>query len=96
MRFVALLVDDGNVHASAMLADEAFIGVISHAVKLFGCSLLSVALYAWINWASCRSGGVAGATVDLVQPATDRDATIRSAITATSFFAIRFAFFNVV
>jgi hypothetical protein len=33
--------------------------------------------------------------VDLMQPATDRDATIRSAMTAASFFTIHFAFFNV-
>jgi hypothetical protein len=46
--------------------------------------------------ASCESGGVAGAVVvDFVQPATDRDAIISSAMTATVFFAIRFAFFNV-
>jgi hypothetical protein len=45
--------------------------------------------------ASCGSGGVTGVVVDLMQPAMNRDATIRSAMTAASFFAIRFAFFNV-
>jgi hypothetical protein len=95
VRFIALFVDDGYVHASCICADDAFIGVISHAVKLFGCSPLNVVLYASMYCASCESGGITEVVVDLMQPATDRDATIRSARTAASFFAIRFAFFNV-
>ena len=95
MRFTALLVDDGYVHASCICADVAFIDVTRHAVKLFGCSAFSVALYASMYCASCWSGGVIGVVVDLTQPAMDRDATIRSAMTAASFFVIRFAFLNV-
>ena len=94
MRFTALLVDDGYVHASVIFADDAFIGVRSHAVKLFGCSALNVVLYASMYCASCGSGGVTGVVVDLMQPAMNRDATIRSAMTTASFFAI-FACFNV-
>jgi len=94
MRFTELLADDGNVHASVMVADDALIGVTSHAVKLFGCSALSVVLYVSMYCASCGSGGVTGVVVDLMQPAMAMDATIRSAIAAASFFAI-FAFFNI-
>jgi hypothetical protein len=92
----ALFVGDGYVQASCIFADVAFMGVTRHAVTLFRCSLFNVVLYCAMYCASCESGGVAGAVVvDFVQPATDRDAIISSAMAATVFFAIRFAFFNV-